>query len=162
MTRKVTVQGEIRSGRAEFADRLRRLGADDVQVAAFDDRWAELGAGVRTMSDDNLRAILAEMTGFDDSAVPAEPEPVEPDGGYNPIDADGTDRGDDPALGEARRAHEAEGVAESSIPVTTDWIGTDVARAQVVLDHERARGDEARKGMLEAAEAVLQAATPGQ
>lgn len=137
MTRKVTVHGEVRSGRAEFGERLRRLGADEAQVEAFDDRWDDLSAGVRAMSDANLRAVLAEMTSGNFS-----PEVAAALSGPDPLD-------------DARRAYIADAVGTLSIPATVEWMGTNAERAQAVHEAESRRGDDTRKGMLSAAEAIL-------
>jgi hypothetical protein len=145
MTRTQVVRGEIRSGRDEFAARLRRLGATDDQVAAFDDRWDELGAGVRGMSDDNLRAVLADMgSGFaEPAALTAVSDVHEPVPGV----AEDTTAPSDAEL--AAAAFEADEVAAKSIPDLTEWVGDNPARAAVAYEAEVRREGGGRAGALD-------------
>lgn len=83
--------------------------------------------------------------------TPEEPASAEETGGgaaqAGAGEGDATD--DYAAVAAAHAAYEADGVAAMSIPKTKLWVGTDLARAEVVEARESTRGDvPARAGVM--------------
>lgn len=124
---------EVQSAREGLADRVRLLGGTDDEADAvlvhLDETEARAAMG---MSDVQLRVELL---------------------GNRREYVHGTEPDDAKATAEVRAllADEAAMVITGSIKQVTAWVGQpqpDLAKARAALDAERARGDEARKGLL--------------
>lgn len=124
--------------------RLQRLGASKEQLAEVYRRWSELTdderiestADLNALSDEEIRQGLAEMAaaGLDPGPAGPEPSAAPPDGAQQPEGA-AEAPGGAPAL-------------SASVREVMGWVGTDKARAQLVLDTELAKPEGARRSTL--------------
>lgn len=115
---------ERNDGRAEFLDRLARLGATSDEIAAVDAAW-DVPAGPDDLTVDELRNL-------DDDSIRVELSLARAEDDRNRTESD------DDLLALARAAAR-QVVPESTIPAIRTWVAGDPVRARAALDVERVR-----------------------